>query len=589
MLKKTLTAFTAAAVTMLSAALPCSADAASETAKAGKSAGGSRILVALGDSYSAGEGNPPFYASAPTTTMSTIEPDWVAHRSPVNWSGMLHLDGVSDDLSQHRDTNWFFVADSGAIVSDLYSPRRKEFSRVLLENAIDIINPYSLPSATLYSATLPAQFDVFDQLGGKKAEYVTMTMGGNDMGFADVVTDAITHRNWFSTHSFSDKLDEKWKRLTESYTITEKGKITAFRSVEKQLEQAYKDIANKAGPQAKIIIAGYPYLMAENDVVFPAENATLINKRIQEFNDKIKEIVNKLYNTKGDAHVEIYFADVAKKFEYTAHAAFSGDSYLNEIMPATYQDLSFPSAVSASSMHPNRRGVEKYAEAVQEVIKEIEQKESNNSDTGQYAPGFAIEGTWRVTSDYGFGQAQPGAYVQFDGEYCNLRTEDDFYELTMDNDRWYLDTLDPDDVYTAFLVDTFDDSHIRLTGVDEGGDLMMDYIVELERVSGSGGGSGSQYEDGSGGEFSGGSVPSGTYVMKAFGVVVASYTFYEGNRISMNTVGITGTGTYVLEDGYIIVTYTTSLDPNGKQYKWQTSFSMHGDTVVIGGDELVRQ
>ena len=57
----------------------------------------------------------------------------------------------------------------------------------------------------------------------------------------------------------------------------------------------------------------------------------------------------------------------------------------------------------------------------------------------------------------------------------------------------------------------------------------------------------------------------------------------------MNTVGITGTGTYVLEDGYIIVTYTTSLDPNGKQYKWQTSFSMHGDTVVIGGDELVRQ
>lgn len=663
MLKKLLACGSAAVLTAVSAVMPCFAAGADEDS--GRSVApvhGTRILVALGDSYSSGEGNAPFLADPPANKDDEIKEDWLTHRSADSWSSQLKLEGVSGTMGQHRNEYWYFVADSGAVTEDVTNNRWKDYSRTFgsLDNVVG-------------SKKLDPQIQVFDQLGGKKAEYVTMTMGGNDMGFASVVSEAVgksvvgdlrsaainsmfmygSSGSYVNVNGFRNKLDEIWDRFDNAYE-TEKDDGTKVTSpcVRYKLKETYKAIANKAGRQAKIIVAGYPMLMAENGVIFDAEIAALVRSRIVDFNNGIKQIIKEC-QSEG---INIRFAPVAHKFEGHESNVLIG-AYLNCIeLPAKPDDIEYPGFFSAHSMHPNANGVKMYAEAVQHVLSRWDAGLTDDvdydavdrdfltngvsgggggggggggwgdedsasgfsggggssrgggasasfgddgsgsgsgsysgSDTGQYAPGFAIEGTWRVTSDYGFGQAQPGAYVQFDGEYCNLRTEDDCYELTMDNDRWYLDTLDPDDVYTAFLVDTFDDSHIRLTGVDEGGDLMMDYIVELERVSGSGGGSGSQYEDGSGGEFSGGSVPSGTYVMKAFGVVVASYTFYEGNRISMNTVGITGTGTYVLEDGYIIVTYTTSLDPNGKQYKWQTSFSMHGDTVVIGGDELVRQ
>jgi len=51
------------------------------------------------------------------------------------------------------------------------------------------------------------------------------------------------------------------------------------------------------------------------------------------------------------------------------------------------------------------------------------------TSTGVKAPpaSFSIVGTWQVVGDQGFGQAQPGAIVMFNGTQCNIYSPQDTY------------------------------------------------------------------------------------------------------------------------------------------------------------------
>lgn len=52
---------------------------------------------------------------------------------------------------------------------------------------------------------------------------------------------------------------------------------------------------------------------------------------------------------------------------------------------------------------------------------------------------FVIEGSWSSVGSEGFGQAQPGATVTFDGTHCNFFSPYDTYALYRDNGQWKLD------------------------------------------------------------------------------------------------------------------------------------------------------
>lgn len=55
---------------------------------------------------------------------------------------------------------------------------------------------------------------------------------------------------------------------------------------------------------------------------------------------------------------------------------------------------------------------------------------------------FAIEGKWKSVGAYGFGQAQPGAIVIFDGTHCNFYSPSDTYALYQEDGKWRLDCTD---------------------------------------------------------------------------------------------------------------------------------------------------
>lgn len=67
-----------------------------------------------------------------------------------------------------------------------------------------------------------------------------------------------------------------------------------------------------------------------------------------------------------------------------------------------------------------------------EMIQELEQPQ-------QPAGDFVIEGSWLSVGSSGFGQAQPGMTVTFDGTHCNFFSPYDTYAFYQDDGQWKLD------------------------------------------------------------------------------------------------------------------------------------------------------
>ncbi len=299
----------------------------------------STVIVSLGDSFSSGEGIPPFYGQDMLNKDKVKNHDWLAHRSQNSWPGKLTLPDVKGQMRHNRNTNWFFVATSGAKAEHLTNSFRKFYELYELTGYEDI----------------PPQLDIFSQLGDKKADYVTVTIGGNDASFVDVVID--TAYSTVKPESLKARMDMVWAEFYRNGGTRDK------------LRKAYIDISKAAGPQATIIVAGYPCLIFEDaeNILFKRENILLLNSSVSKFNDEIESIVNSL---KGNG-MNICFVSVEDEFK--GHESYSPDPYINPIMIMEMEDITH-SFISAYSMHPNEKGAQAYARCVQRKIDELKSK-----------------------------------------------------------------------------------------------------------------------------------------------------------------------------------------------------------------------
>lgn len=301
------------------------------------------IMVSLGDSFSSGEGIEPFYGQDLSNYSKVRNQDWLAHRSKSSWSGMLKLPGVEGTMSENRGDNWFFVATSGAETKHLKNSFEKEYDT----------DGYS------GSRYIDPQLNVFKNLGGEKADYVTLTLGGNDAKFTDVISEAVKSSTIgiLNPSSLSDKLNAIWDDFYKEDGIRD------------DLEQAYMDIATAAGSQAKIIVAGYPKLLNKDGkgALFTKDAATTVNDSVSRFNAEIEMLVNSA-KTSG---LKICFVSVEEEFE--GHEAYSKDAYMNKVeIFKQDEDLEDSGFISAYSMHPNEEGAKAYARCVQAKIDSIE-------------------------------------------------------------------------------------------------------------------------------------------------------------------------------------------------------------------------
>ena len=324
---------------------------------------GSAVIVAVGDSYISGEGIEPFYGQEAEMTERCRDNDWLAHRSEKNWPGMLTLPAVDGPMRDHRGENFFFAAASGALSKHLFlltdeekaagetAEQDKEYKRDGVEG----------------NAKLPPQLDVFDELDekGLKADYVLISVGGNDINFKTMVAESMTG---LTNYLSGDTPEEKGRMLFESMY-----KDTAIRS---NIKRAYTDIAARAGAQATLIVTGYPSVLAPDPIgtegFFPGDSTKIMNAAGLLFNEEIRNLVEEC---RGEG-LDIYYVSVQEAFE--GHGAYSEDPYINPIITGALDyDLKSSLLVSIYSMHPNEKGAEAYARCVQEFIDRLEAEKAD--------------------------------------------------------------------------------------------------------------------------------------------------------------------------------------------------------------------
>lgn len=318
------------------------------------------VVVSLGDSYSSGEGIEPFYSQEEALDRKIAIDDWLAHRSQKSWPSLLRVPNVEGTMANYKvpldSTNdaicqWYFAASSGAETWHFWDGQKKEYD----------ISTGLFSERVKEHKYLAPQLDVFEDLWGE-VDYVTLSIGGNDVGFADIImTCAVnsTYLHFGAESKLEEKLDATWNDI--EYT-------------ESSIYDAYQGIHRGAGNQASIIVAGYPQLLSPDGkgFVISQKEAKLVNKNVSLFNNRIKRIIKDCQ----DDGIDIRFVDVES--EFSGHLAYSNAPWINEIIfTKESQDLDNHWFGSAYSMHPNALGAQAYARLVNATIRAIEEEKEN--------------------------------------------------------------------------------------------------------------------------------------------------------------------------------------------------------------------
>lgn len=340
---------------LLFSALPLNTSAANNDAM---------VVVSLGDSYSSGEGIPAFYGQDKPWEQKVYDEDWLAHRSTKSWPGLLEIPDIGGKLRDYnvKETNstkckWYFGAVSGAVTKNISKERQRK----------DTYKWISLFKTMKTTSYLPKQIDFINN-ASEDVDYVTITIGGNDMGFADVITTCATGSTYL--HFGNDKLKLE-KQIDEIWS--------QFNTTRANIKEVYSDLQSAAGSQANIIVAGYPKLLDKEGkgALISEKEATIVNQNVTKFNNKLKEIVNECKNQGMNVH----FVDVEAEFDKDGgHQAYSDDAWINKIILTKQdQDLEQNGIGSAYSIHPNEEGAKAYARCVNAKIKEIENSKITRS------------------------------------------------------------------------------------------------------------------------------------------------------------------------------------------------------------------
>lgn len=335
-------------------------------------------IVSLGDSYSSGEGIEPFYGQDKPLFEKVKDKDWIAHRSTKSWPSLLKIsDGittgnyrVTDNTNRSSICQWYFAAASGAKTKDLKNEQGKD-GDIKIRKFYP--NPIVTSSLNLYAednVKLPPQLSIFDSISNN-VDYVTLTLGGNDVGFADIIfTCAINcaYLHFGKTTKLEEQMNDVWR---------------SFDKIKSKLKKAYKDIDEAAKGKANIIVAGYPKLLDKNGAgtVINKKEAKLVNKNVSKFNKEIEKIVNECRSS----NMNIHFVDVETEFDKDGgHQAYSKNAWIKKIhVGAKAQDINDLKPASAYSIHPNEEGAKAYARCVNAKIAEIERSKNVGTLSGK--------------------------------------------------------------------------------------------------------------------------------------------------------------------------------------------------------------
>lgn len=258
--------------------------------------------VAMGDSFSSGEGNPPFEQGTDASSNK-------CHRSGQAYPRLLANDSSLDFGSAD------FVACSGATTSSLR---------------------YGGTGVGAWSE--PPQIAVLTP----STEVVTITIGGNDVGFGDYAYSCVKLGCGAEDAAFDDMVDRILDPVFES-----------------NLKQAFNDILFMA-PNADVYVLNYPYMTAEGEAWCNGFNVATA-RPVQEL---LNHVIWGAVRDVGLASSRIHLVDTNRSdspFE-GKYLCNGGEEYFHGIILNPSEQI--------HSLHPNTAGQQAYYQVIKAALSE---------------------------------------------------------------------------------------------------------------------------------------------------------------------------------------------------------------------------
>ena len=267
--------------------------------------------VAMGDSFSSGEGNPPFEAGTNENGVNEC------HRSPKAYPRLLSDE--NEDLSPMT-----FVACSGATTAN-------------------VLNGGSPPGESWSEPDAPQVNALTEDV-----DIVTITIGGNDVGFKEFATNCALASCSSISQAYENIMDE----INNDF--------------QNDLEDTYTTILEESG-DADVFVVGYPYLTGDSwgsdcqtfEIVsdLGARAVTdAVNDKIESAVNVVKANVNHLDYDDRLVYVPANSSNNSSSFD--GQFICSSPPYFND-MDTTNQEYSF---------HPNSAGHSAYSTIVELAI-----------------------------------------------------------------------------------------------------------------------------------------------------------------------------------------------------------------------------
>ncbi|MCK2215238.1 GDSL-type esterase/lipase family protein [Actinomadura sp. ATCC 31491] len=268
--------------------------------------------VALGDSYSAGQGNEP-YDEVSNFTLGTRGS--TCHRSKADaYARLVRWPGSAATIENEAragagTTSFALLACSGAQTKHV--------------------------TGDAYANGEPPQIDQGYLNAG--TDLVTMTIGGNDVGFSDIIN-----------------------RCTTTLDCRDPSTEQAITGVEGTLAGTYEKIHQQA-PNARIIVLGYPHLFdPQKEAPLTCLSSVRIGQLdalwLNEMTDKMNGVIAAAVARARQQGAAISFVDPVPAF--TGHAICDDDPYVRAVDVTT----------DGASYHPNPEGQRAYAALVQSEL-----------------------------------------------------------------------------------------------------------------------------------------------------------------------------------------------------------------------------
>lgn len=289
------------------------------------------FVVALGDSYSSGEGAGTYYAET-DTNKSNPRLQNGCHRSPLTWSRMGTLAGSTAKIGQRADSldatlDYHLLACSGAFVENVTNRAGQAYQR--FGERTQIARGFLDENTTL----------------------VTMSIGGNDAGFQGVIISCAI-------------LSECHTRTADDgTTYGQRIQRTIDHEVGPDVTDLLEEIHDEA-PNARVLLMGYPKLFSGRCELIT--KLTLSEGEVGWMNDLARVLAERLSKAAVDANARagtdyVTFTDPRPAFEGRGICGTPEHIHAGVLTPTDGDMLVIG---SQQSFHPKAEGYLDYAWAM---------------------------------------------------------------------------------------------------------------------------------------------------------------------------------------------------------------------------------